>query len=273
MKIRVLVILLVMGSVLEAQTPGDVRSRIVSFAQQFLGVPYVYGAASPAGFDCTGLIYYTYKEVAGLTIPRSTRHLAAFGTKITLAQALPGDVLIFNTIGGPSHAGIYIGDNQVLHAASAGSKTGVIISRMTESYYATRFLYGREILGKAAVLPPPTTPESDDVPELPLTTFRIDLGPRALRNYDRLPFLAGTMAEFEILSPQAEILRVQLVKGDWEGGRSSPVWEESVTLEPGQVYRTGKTVLKDVTEWALVVTNLQNQERGVRIFRSVKELP
>ena len=256
----------------ESPQTQALRTKVVEFARGFLGTPYVYGAASPEGFDCTGLVYYTYQKIAALLIPRSTRALAQFGEKITQEQALPGDVFIFNTVGGPSHAGLYIGDSQVLHAASAGSKTGVIISSMKENYYATRFLYGRRILPGAGTPVSPVASVSES--ELPLTTLDIPLGRRSLRNYDRLPFLAGTLVEFEIQMNRSDMENLQIifVKGDYEKGTYEKLWEESRRMSSGEIYRTRETKVEGVSPWTLVVLNSQGEERGLRIFRSVLEL-
>lgn len=251
-------------------TIASIRSQVVDFAKKFLGVPYVYGSANPSGFDCTGIVFYTYQKVADLTIPRATRFLAQFGKQITLGQALPGDILIFDTVGGPSHAGLYIGDNQVLHAASAGSKTGVIISKMSENYYASRFLYGRQIL---PVEGPKVQPEiPPETPDLPLTTLDVPVARRSLRNYDRIPFLSGTLVEFDIRQnrQESETFRISFVKGDYESGEYVTLWEENKSMAPGEVYRTRQTKVEGEAPWTLVVQSDLGEERALRIFRSVR---
>lgn len=277
-----LVLALGAPDVLRAQSndPGILRSQIVEFAKKFLGVPYVYGAASPSGFDCTGIVFYTYQKIAALTIPRATRFLAQFGEKITQEQAFPGDIYIFDTVGGPSHAGLYIGNNQVLHAASAGRTTGVIISSMAETYYATRFLYGRRILpvpvrstnvpASEPPIPPPLPPGT---PDLPLTTLDIPLGRRSLRNYDRIPILQATLVEFEIQQNRSETenFRILLLKGDYEGGNYDKIWEETRVLKPGERWLTRQYRIEGEAPWSLVVLAMDGTERGLRVFRSVEE--
>ena len=124
------------------------RSRIAELAQKYLGVPYKYAGIGPDGFDCSGFVYFIYREAAGMNVSRSTAGIWNSGKKITLAQVLPGDVLVFTTVrAGASHAGIVLenGPKGILfiHAASQGSKTGIIISIMNESYYKTRFMGAR----------------------------------------------------------------------------------------------------------------------------------
>lgn len=124
------------------------RGRIALLAQEYLGVPYKYAGISPEGFDCSGFVYFVYREAAGMDVSRSSVGIWNSGTKITLAQARPGDVLVFTTIrAGASHAGIVLENGSkgvfFIHAASQGSETGVIISNMNENYYKTRFMGAR----------------------------------------------------------------------------------------------------------------------------------
>jgi cell wall-associated NlpC family hydrolase len=141
------------ASITEEDTPElDIetllRERITKMAQEYLGVPYKSAGATPAGFDCTGFVYFVYREAAGMEISRSSVGIWNSGKKIPLAQVQPGDVLVFTTVrSGASHAGIVLENGPrgvtFIHAASQGSKTGVIISNMNESYYKTRFMGAR----------------------------------------------------------------------------------------------------------------------------------
>ncbi|MDR2313309.1 MAG: C40 family peptidase [Spirochaetaceae bacterium] len=124
------------------------RRRITEMAQEYLGVPYKYAGITPEGFDCTGLVYFVYREAAGMEVSRSSVGIWNSGKKIPLAQVQPGDVLVFTTIRpGASHAGIVLenGSRGILfiHAASQGSKTGVIISNLNENYYKARVMGAR----------------------------------------------------------------------------------------------------------------------------------
>ncbi len=86
-------------------------------AESKIGSPYVYGAAGPNAFDCSGLVYWAYKQV-GKTIPRDSYGQLGGGTAVpSLAAARPGDVLIFN---GGGHAGIYAGDGVFVHSSTEG---------------------------------------------------------------------------------------------------------------------------------------------------------
>ncbi|MDR2210849.1 MAG: C40 family peptidase [Spirochaetaceae bacterium] len=124
------------------------RQRITELAQEHLGVPYKYAGVTPEGFDCTGLVYFVYREAAGMEVSRSSVGIWNSGKKIPLAQVQPGDVLVFTTVRpGASHAGIVLengpGGILFIHAASQGSKTGVIISNLNENYYRARIMGAR----------------------------------------------------------------------------------------------------------------------------------
>lgn len=86
-------------------------------AESKIGSPYVYGAAGPNAFDCSGLVYWAYQQV-GKVIPRDSYGQLGGGAPVpTLAAARPGDVLIFN---GGGHAGIYAGDGVFVHSSTEG---------------------------------------------------------------------------------------------------------------------------------------------------------
>lgn len=104
-------------------TPTSVGLAVVAVAQKQLGKPYVHYAASPStGFDCSGLTWYCYKTV-GISVPRSARDYGSAGTKVSLASALPGDILCWDTRNDGktfvTHVGIYIGNGMMIHASSS----------------------------------------------------------------------------------------------------------------------------------------------------------
>ncbi len=103
------------------------------------GHPYVYGGMSPQeGFDCSGLVVYVYNR-QGLKLPRSTQSLARQLPDIPPEHRLPGDLLFFNTAKPYSHVGIYVGDDNFVHAPS--SRTGkVMMSNLRQPYWRERFI-------------------------------------------------------------------------------------------------------------------------------------
>lgn len=90
------------------------RQKIINLAKQQLGKPYVYGATGPSSFDCSGLVYYVYKNALGITPPRVSKEQGYWGQATTRANLKPGDIVFWNS---PfNHVAIYVGDNQVIHA-------------------------------------------------------------------------------------------------------------------------------------------------------------
>lgn len=124
----------------------DLRLDVLDRAKSYLDVAYSYGGSDARGMDCSGLVYRVFLEAAGTRLPRTVAELYAYGMKID-GPLLPGDLVFFNTDGQtPSHVGIYIGSRQMIHTASQGHETGVIISSLEELYYRQRYLQGRRIL-------------------------------------------------------------------------------------------------------------------------------
>lgn len=112
-----------------APAPPPSAGGAVSIAMQYLGVPYVWGGASPAGFDCSGLVMYVYAQL-GIYLPHSAAAQYYAGTPISYSQLAPGDLVFF---GSPiSHVGIYIGGGSMIHAPFEG--TVVSISGIGGSY-------------------------------------------------------------------------------------------------------------------------------------------
>ena len=98
-------------------SPGAGHSQAASIALQYLGVPYVYGGASPSGFDCSGLVMYVYAQL-GISLGHYTGAQWGETLPISASQAQPGDLVFFS---GVSHVGIYIGGGQFVDAPHTGS--------------------------------------------------------------------------------------------------------------------------------------------------------
>ncbi len=108
---------------------SNTRIDLCQYAKQFVGNPYVWGGTSlTKGADCSGFVQSVFKHF-GVSLPRSSRQQVGVGTKISLADAKPGDLIFYAKGGTINHVALYIGDGQVVHASSP--KTGIRISNAT----------------------------------------------------------------------------------------------------------------------------------------------
>jgi len=110
---------------------------IVKYAEQFVGVRYSYGGASPRAFDCSGFTMYVMSNF-GIYLPHSASCQSKYGTKVSSDELEPADLVFFATSWGRSitHVGMYVGDNFFIHSASRG----VRINNLDESYYNRRYV-------------------------------------------------------------------------------------------------------------------------------------
>jgi peptidoglycan DL-endopeptidase CwlO len=124
----------------DANVPAARYGQVVGIALQYLGIPYVWGGASPStGFDCSGFIMYVFAQV-GVSLPHHAASQFAYGTPVSRDQLAPGDLVFFDGLG---HAGIYIGGGQFVHAPHTGDV--VKISSMYESWYSAGFVGARRL--------------------------------------------------------------------------------------------------------------------------------
>jgi len=129
----------------DVEESDEQRQEIIETAQQYLGKVYIWGGTSPRGFDCSGLTYFVYR-MNGIELPRvsSLQYRAALGKKVKKAHLNEGDLVFFETYRpGPSHVGIYIGNNQFIHASP---KHGVTISRLDDPYFKNRYIGAKAVL-------------------------------------------------------------------------------------------------------------------------------
>ena len=129
----------------EARNAGK-GQEIADYALQFLGSRYVYGGSSPSGFDCSGFTSYVYKQF-GYSLNRTASDQLKNGVAVPRGELQPGDLVMFkkgNTSKAATHVGLYIGNGQFIHASTA--TVGVIISSLSENYYATGFVGARRIV-------------------------------------------------------------------------------------------------------------------------------
>lgn len=108
-------------------------SAIADVAMGMVGTRYRYGGASPLeGFDCSGLVYYSYGQ-AGYRVPRTSQELFRTARKISIRDAYPGDLMFFQDQAKMSHVGIYLGDGMFVHAPASGQN--VAVSSLDSPYY------------------------------------------------------------------------------------------------------------------------------------------
>ncbi len=125
-------------------SPASERGRrLADAAARLAGSRYTWGGMTPAtGFDCSGLVYFVYKQ-AGLAMPRELPSQAATGARVSLADLAPGDVVLFRDTykAGLSHSGIYLGNGRFVSALD--ERRGVVVTDIHDQYWRPRFLEGR----------------------------------------------------------------------------------------------------------------------------------
>jgi peptidoglycan DL-endopeptidase CwlO len=118
--------------------PPNAHGGVVGIAMRYLGVPYVWGGSSPRGFDCSGLVMYAFAQI-GVSLPHSTYALWPMGSPVSRDQLQPGDLVFFNGLG---HMGIYIGNNQMIHAPHSGD---VVKISSLSGWYSSTYMGARRI--------------------------------------------------------------------------------------------------------------------------------
>jgi peptidoglycan DL-endopeptidase CwlO len=118
--------------------PPATHGGVVGIAMRYLGTPYVWGGASPPGFDCSGLVMYVYAQV-GVSLPHSSYAQYGMGSPVSRGDLQPGDLVFFDGLG---HVGIYVGGGSFIHAPHTGDV--VKISSMT-GWYASTYVGARRL--------------------------------------------------------------------------------------------------------------------------------
>jgi len=126
------------GSAPVGPAPPPTHSSVVSIAEQYLGVPYRWGGASPSGFDCSGLVMYVFAQV-GVSLPHSSYAQYGMGSAVSRDQFQPGDLVFFDGLG---HVGIYVGGGSFIHAPHTGD---VVKISSISGWYASTYVGARRL--------------------------------------------------------------------------------------------------------------------------------
>jgi murein DD-endopeptidase len=123
-----------------APTPHE---RAAAQAMKMVGAPYRYGGASPQGFDCSGLVQWSYRH-AGIALPHNTDQQRRLGKRVRLAELRPGDLVFFDQRGRKaSHVAIYVGHGEIVHAPSSGKR--VRRDRLASGYWKKHVSEARRV--------------------------------------------------------------------------------------------------------------------------------
>ena len=136
------------GSPERAEAPAtrasdETARKAVVVAREMIGKPYRYAGDTPAGFDCSGLVRYSYGR-AGISMPRATPAQRNATTRISVRSLRPGDLLFFDQEGKKaSHVGVYLGDGRFVHAPSTGGR--VRVDNIDADYWKKHFVEARRV--------------------------------------------------------------------------------------------------------------------------------
>jgi cell wall-associated NlpC family hydrolase len=120
-----------------ATPAGAGHPEAATIALRYLGVPYLWGGATPSGFDCSGLVMYVYAQL-GISLPHFAAAQYGMGTPVAQADLQPGDLVFFDAL---NHVGIYIGGGQLVHAPQTGDVVKISsLADFGDSYVGARRL-------------------------------------------------------------------------------------------------------------------------------------
>ncbi|AML57786.1 Lipoprotein spr precursor [Serratia rubidaea] len=121
----------------------DIKSKILDQYADWKGVRYRLGGESKRGIDCSAFVQRTFREQFGMDLPRSTYQQEDMGKKVQRSKLRPGDLVLFRSGSTGRHVGIYLGNDQFVHASTSN---GVMISKLTNVYWNKRYHEARRVL-------------------------------------------------------------------------------------------------------------------------------
>jgi cell wall-associated NlpC family hydrolase len=137
------------AAVSQSALSGRIADALM-YAVSMIGVPYRYGGNDAAtGFDCSGFVHHVFGNVIAHSMPRNAEGMSRNGARVDRTALKPGDLVFYNTLGRAfSHVGIYLGNNQFIHAPSAGKSVEIV--NMEDRYWNSRFNGARRLFGDFA---------------------------------------------------------------------------------------------------------------------------
>ncbi len=147
---RAMLYVLLLGTILAGcatwqgpRTRPFLAARAANIALSMRGAPYRYGGDTPRGFDCSGLVYYSFRQV-GVWLPRTARGQSGIGRAVSRRDLRKGDLLFFYEDGHPyGHVGIYVGHGLFVHAPAPGQRVG--LGSLRNPYWRSRFTFARRL--------------------------------------------------------------------------------------------------------------------------------
>ena len=118
------------------------NTSLIGFIDEWWGTKYRYGGTTKKGIDCSSFTGLLMGSVFGFALPRTAREQYSICSKLSKDDMLEGDLVFFNTRGGVSHVGVYLGEGYFVHSSSS---VGVTINNLNENYYSKKFIGGGRV--------------------------------------------------------------------------------------------------------------------------------
>ena len=131
------------GSPSKSYSSSKIRTMLINEFRKWEGTPHKMGGYSKQGIDCSGFAHYIFNNVFHISVPRTTKLFTKTGKRIDLKMLKPGDIVIFRPHSYPRHVGIYVGNNEFIHASTS---KGVMKSNMNNPYWKRHYWMSRRVL-------------------------------------------------------------------------------------------------------------------------------